>query len=81
MVAADQSSVTDLNTRAHRARVRDGAVTFPTRYARILHDDTHAGVGDQILTRHNQRRLPPPTAAGSRTATAGPSPPSATTAH
>ena len=57
MVAADQSSVTDLNTRAHQARVRDGAVTFPTRYARILHDDTHAGVGDQILTRRNQRRL------------------------
>ena len=57
MVATDQATITDLNARAHQDRVRAGQVTFPTRYARILGDDTHAGVGDHIITRNNQRRL------------------------
>lgn len=57
MVAADQATVTDLNTRTQQARVRSGEVTHPDREPRILDDGTHVGVGDQIITRHNQRTL------------------------
>jgi hypothetical protein len=54
LIAADNATVTDLNTQARAARVRDGLVE-PAGVR--LHDDTTAGVGDTIVTRRNRRDL------------------------
>jgi conjugative relaxase-like TrwC/TraI family protein len=54
LIAADNATVTELNTQARAARVRDGAVE-PAGVR--LHDETTAGVGDVIVTRRNRRDL------------------------
>jgi conjugative relaxase-like TrwC/TraI family protein len=54
LIAADNATVTDLNTQARDARVRDGLVE-PAGVR--LHDDTTAGVGDTVVTRRNRRDL------------------------
>ena len=54
LIAADNATVTDLNTQARAARVRDGDVE---PYGVRLHDDTTAGVGDTVVTRRNRRDL------------------------
>ncbi len=54
LLAADATTVTALNTRAHNDRVTDGLVT-PTG---VTHPDgTVIGVGDRILTKRNDRTL------------------------
>jgi hypothetical protein len=55
MVAADRATVRTLNERARAERVTAGVV-HPVGVA--LHDGLTAGVGDRIVTRHNERRLP-----------------------
>ncbi len=45
----------DLSARARLDRIADGRVD-PTRHV-ALHDGSHAGVGDLVLTRRNDRRL------------------------
>lgn len=52
--AADNRTVRELNTRAHADGVLAGTVS---REGLVLHDGLTAGVGDRIVTRHNQRRL------------------------
>ena len=54
LIAADNATVTELNTQARAGRVRDGVVE-PGGVR--LHDDTIAGVGDVIVTRANRRDL------------------------
>jgi energy-coupling factor transporter ATP-binding protein EcfA2 len=54
LIAADNATVTDLNTQGRDARVRDGVVE-PAGVR--LHDDTTAGVGDVVVTRRNRRDL------------------------
>jgi conjugative relaxase-like TrwC/TraI family protein len=54
LIAADNATVTDLNTQARAARIRDGDVE-PAGIG--LHDDTTAGVGDTVVTRRNRRDL------------------------
>jgi conjugative relaxase-like TrwC/TraI family protein len=55
LIAADNDTVTSLNLRARDARIRDGEVTT---VGAPLHDGTHAGVGDVIITRRIDRTLP-----------------------
>jgi hypothetical protein len=52
--AADNRTVRDLNTRAHAHGVLAGTVS---RDGVVLHDGLTAGIGDRIVTRHNNRRL------------------------
>jgi conjugative relaxase-like TrwC/TraI family protein len=52
MLAADAATVAELNTRARLERVARGEVTGQCALAQ-----GHAGVGDVVLTRENQRRL------------------------
>lgn len=52
--AADNRVVRDLNTRAHASGILAGTVS---RDGVVLHDGLTAGVGDRIVTRHNNRRL------------------------
>jgi conjugative relaxase-like TrwC/TraI family protein len=54
LIAADNATVTELNTQARAGRVRDGVVESD---GVRLHDDTTAGVGDVIVTRANRRDL------------------------
>jgi conjugative relaxase-like TrwC/TraI family protein len=52
MLAADAATVHELNTRARLERVARGEVTGQCAIAQ-----GHAGVGDVVITRENQRRL------------------------
>jgi conjugative relaxase-like TrwC/TraI family protein len=54
LIAASTRDVTALNTRARRQRVATGAVE---ETGIELDDGSHAGVGDRIVTRKNQRQL------------------------
>ncbi|NUR97930.1 MAG: relaxase domain-containing protein [Kribbellaceae bacterium] len=54
LIAADNAAVARLNTRARLDRVTTGEVE-PDGI--ILHDGTHVGLGDHIVTRLNNRRL------------------------
>jgi len=54
LIAADNATVSRLNARARLDRVATGEVE-PDGIT--LHDGNHAGVGDQIVTRLNNRRL------------------------
>jgi len=52
--AADNRTVRDLNNTARAAGIRAGTIS-PDGVD--LHDGLTAGIGDRIVTRHNQRRL------------------------
>ncbi|WP_235523308.1 MobF family relaxase [Cellulomonas sp. Root485] len=55
LAAADRRTVNELNSRSHAERVRTGTV----RTAGItLSDGLTGGVGDRVVTRRNNRRLP-----------------------
>ena len=54
LIAADNATVTVLNSQARAGRVHDGAVESD---GVRLHDDTSAGIGDTIVTRRNRRDL------------------------
>jgi hypothetical protein len=54
LIADTNTTVADLNTRARADRVAWGLVA---PHGHRLHDATHAGVGDRIVTRHNDRHL------------------------
>jgi conjugative relaxase-like TrwC/TraI family protein len=54
MIAGDRATVTDLNARARADRVLAGAVTGE---GVPIVDDQHAGVGDEVVTRRNDRSL------------------------
>ncbi|WP_019874434.1 MobF family relaxase [Sporichthya polymorpha] len=58
LLAPDRDTVTALNARARADRIRAGAVDPRSQVA--LHDATSAGVGDEIVTRRNNRRLTKP---------------------
>ncbi|MFT3886569.1 MAG: MobF family relaxase [Arachnia sp.] len=55
LIAETRDDVTALNTRVRADLILDGTLT-PSREIE-LHDGTTAGVGDMIITRHNDRRL------------------------
>ena len=57
LLATDRATVTALNQRAHDDRVDAGLVHLD---AITLADDTTAGVGDIVVTRRNDRRIPAP---------------------
>ena len=52
--AADLRTVRELNARAHQRAILAG---HTTRHGITLHDGLTAGIGDRIITRHNDRRL------------------------
>jgi ATP-dependent exoDNAse (exonuclease V) alpha subunit len=54
LIADTNATVAELNTRARSDRVAWGLVA---PYGHRLHDATRAGVGDRIVTRHNDRHL------------------------
>ncbi|WP_155884827.1 MobF family relaxase [Actinomadura flavalba] len=54
MAAATGHNVTELSAQARRDRVEAGQVHAD---GVALHDGNHAGAGDWIVTRHNERRL------------------------
>jgi conjugative relaxase-like TrwC/TraI family protein len=54
LLAADAATVSALNTRAHNDRVTDGLVSAS---GVTTSDGTLIGVGDQVVTRANNRRL------------------------
>jgi ATP-dependent exoDNAse (exonuclease V) alpha subunit len=54
LIAADNATVTRLNARVRLDRVSTNEVE-PDGV--VLHDDNHAGVGDEVVTRLNNRRL------------------------
>jgi conjugative relaxase-like TrwC/TraI family protein len=54
MIAGDSATVTELNRRARTARVAEGTVTDS---GLAIADGQRAGVGDEIVTRQNNRRL------------------------
>lgn len=54
LIAETNETVTELNTRARDDRILDGHVAAD---GNRLHDGTHAGTGDIIITRKNDRRL------------------------
>ena len=54
LIAADRSTVHELNERARAERVASGHVSVG---GVVLHDGLTAGVGDRIVTRRNDRRL------------------------
>jgi conjugative relaxase-like TrwC/TraI family protein len=64
LLAPDRDTVTALNVRARADRVRNGLVDPRGEVA--LHDATTAGVGDEIVTRRNNRRLTLPSPDGRR---------------
>ena len=53
MIAADHATVTDLNHRARAHLIATGAVTADG----VRISDAAAGMGDRIITRHNDRAL------------------------
>ncbi|WP_223397214.1 MobF family relaxase [Nocardioides rotundus] len=55
LIAETRDDVTTLNARARADLILDGTLTRGREVA--LHDGTTAGVGDTIITRHNDRRL------------------------
>jgi len=57
LLAADAATVSALNTRAHNDRVTDGLVSAS---GVTTSDGTLIGVGDQVMTRANNRRLKVP---------------------
>jgi len=67
MIAGDSTTVTELNCRARADRVREGTVA---EEALLIADGQKAGVGDEVVTRQNNRLLTTGRT-GSRTATAG----------
>ncbi|WP_445517290.1 MobF family relaxase [Streptomyces sp. NEAU-174] len=56
MMADDSDSVRELNVRAQAFQLASGRLELSRSIA--LRDDLHAAVGDLIVTRKNQRRLP-----------------------
>jgi hypothetical protein len=54
LIADTNTTVADLNTRARTNRIAWGLVA---PHGHRLHDATRAGVGDRIVTRHNDRHL------------------------
>jgi hypothetical protein len=54
MIAGDAATVTELNRRARTARVAEGAVA---ESGLVIADGQRAGVGDEIVTRQNNRLL------------------------
>jgi hypothetical protein len=54
MIAGDTATVTELNRRARIGRVAEGAVTDS---GLVIADGPRAGVGDEIVTRQNNRLL------------------------
>jgi conjugative relaxase-like TrwC/TraI family protein len=54
MIAGDSATVTELNRRARRGRVAEGAVTDS---GLAIAEGQRAGVGDEIVTRQNNRVL------------------------
>jgi hypothetical protein len=54
MIAGDSATVDDLNRRARAVRVATGHVASE---ATAIASGQYAGVGDQVVTRHNDRRL------------------------
>jgi conjugative relaxase-like TrwC/TraI family protein len=54
MIAGDTATVTELNRRARTARVAEGTVA---EYGLAIADGQRAGVGDEIVTRQNNRLL------------------------
>ena len=69
MIAGDLGTVSELNARARADRISAGQVIDDG--VTVAGGGT-AGVGDQVVTRQNNRRLTPGEA-GSATGTAGPS--------
>lgn len=55
LVAADNATVTELNARGRSDAIATGGAS---QHGVELCDGTTAGVGDRIITRHNDRRLP-----------------------
>jgi conjugative relaxase-like TrwC/TraI family protein len=59
MIAADNASVAALNLRARAGRIAAGAVSSgPFAREVVLADGERAGVGDEVVTRRNDRRIP-----------------------
>ena len=54
MIAGDSTTVTELNCRARADRVREGTVA---EEALLIADGQKAGVGDEVVTRQNNRLL------------------------
>jgi hypothetical protein len=54
MIAGDSATVAELNRRARTARVAEGTVA---ESGLVIAEDQRAGVGDEIVTRQNNRRL------------------------
>ncbi|MGH9194044.1 MAG: ATP-dependent DNA helicase, partial [Acidimicrobiales bacterium] len=54
LIADNNATVAELNTRARADRIAWGLVA---PHGHRLHDATRAGVGDRIVTRHNDRHL------------------------
>ena len=54
MIAGDSTTVAELNRRARTARMVEGAVT---EFGLAIGDGQRAGVGDEIVTRQNNRLL------------------------
>ena len=54
LIAADNVTVTRLNARVRLDRVSTGEIEPD---GAVLHDGNHAGVGDEVVTRLNNRRL------------------------
>jgi len=67
MIAGDSATVTELNARARADRVLEGTVSND---GLLIADGQTAGVGDEVVTRQNNRSSRP-AGPGSRTATAG----------
>jgi ATP-dependent exoDNAse (exonuclease V) alpha subunit len=57
LIAADNKTVAALNARAQADRIAAGRLNITGVAGVDLHDDTRAGIGDQVVTRHNDRRL------------------------
>lgn len=55
LIAADRATVTKLNLRARTDRIRRSQVDPSDEV--LLADDTHAGTGDVVVTRRNDRKL------------------------
>jgi len=63
LIAPDNRTAVALNERAHLDRIANGSVTGPTvglGAPGCGPDRGHVGVGDRIITRHNDRSLPVP---------------------
>lgn len=55
LISDSNESVTALNNRARTDLILDGIVHGPREAT--LHDDSHAAIGDTVITRRNDRRL------------------------